>query len=419
MNGDSRWPRPFSTGDKNVNKEGAMVLVYGLLLFVVVLNIVIPLAIRRYIVCRFAKRHTIKESLIILRVLHQYVHNSIIVISSFVLAMLLFIFVLRYSPKDQHEFIEHVFKGITGQLVIYIILIPLLVYNQYIYYKTYRVMRQMEATAKQYIWRLFQYLLVFCLIGLLVRKLVWSIGIINTLAQDKLLHYVVVGFLIIGLNALFPFIFFIVFKAKPIEDVSLKQNLLAMIEEHKIKKVKIYSYSGTKYRSGHAWVCGLFVKNLFITDYLIEKLTLEELKGLLAHEVAHVKKFHIWVNTALMFIRYVCFISLLEWLEKSPLMNDSLAVLGVFLLCIVTFFYFSRLLSRTQEHQADRYAVETGTPHDVYISMLNKLAQLNDMKKETNKWVEKFQTHPSFKHRIEHIQKHAVYGVQKKHNKTM
>ena len=65
-----------------------LLLLCVLMLFILVFNIVMPLAIRRYIVNRFAKRHTVEESLSRLTVLHQYVQNSVIVISSVVLTVL-------------------------------------------------------------------------------------------------------------------------------------------------------------------------------------------------------------------------------------------------------------------------------------------------------------------------------------------
>ena len=56
--------------------------------------------------------------------------------------------------------------------------------------------------------------------------------------------------------------------------------------------------------------------------------------------------------------------------------------------------------SRIQERQADKYVIKSGIDINTYISALRKIAMLNDAMTKTNKFDDKFQTHPSLEKRI-------------------
>ncbi len=152
-----------------------------------------------------------------------------------------------------------------------------------------------------------------------------------------------------------------------------------------------------------------FCRCVFITDGVLANFSAEEIESLLAHEIGHIKKMHLWGY----FLFSICyafgFVPLLVYLVgKFPAIEDFLmenklaSPLWVLAIIMVYFGAIFGLLSRKFEKQADKYAVELTGNKDVFISALRKLAKINALPKKWAK-TEVSQTHPATEERIRFI----------------
>ena len=174
----------------------------------------------------------------------------------------------------------------------------------------------------------------------------------------------------------------------------------------------MYIWPAKKKKVANALVSGFRQKNIFISDYLIENVTPEELETILAHEIGHIKRFHLWIRTFVTLLPLPIFIwigKLMDYYQKIsqrniPEIPGMVGILGLFILYYAWVF---RYITRIQERQADGYVLQLNVDPNVYISALLKLAKLNHLTVKINKLDEKFQTHPSFARRIRWIEENT------------
>ena len=79
----------------------------------------------------------------------------------------------------------------------------------------------------------------------------------------------------------------------------LKDALLALFARANVKNVKLYVFSGKKDKIANALVMGFFKKKIWLADTLFDHFTADEIKGILAHEIGHIKGLHIWIRLGL------------------------------------------------------------------------------------------------------------------------
>lgn len=61
----------------------------------------------------------------------------------------------------------------------------------------------------------------------------------------------------------------------------------------------MYTWPGSKNKTANAVVSGFFKKRIFVTDYLMENLSRDEIEAIVAHEIGHIKKGHLWIRLGL------------------------------------------------------------------------------------------------------------------------
>jgi Zn-dependent protease with chaperone function len=155
---------------------------------------------------------------------------------------------------------------------------------------------------------------------------------------------------------------------------------------------------------------------VIISRKSLEMLTPEELRCVLAHELAHLKLRHLSRRFPLLFLCVALF-------SLSPLtfavlpMRDRwlpavdpvwLITVGIFLaptFALFLLFFGTRWISRRQEFEADRMALEVTRNLDGIVSALTKLAQHSPMPYLVE--VEDLSTHPALSHRIERLRQIA------------
>lgn len=175
-----------------------------------------------------------------------------------------------------------------------------------------------------------------------------------------------------------------------------------------------------------------------VTTGLLQKLDSNELEGVLAHELSHIKNYDILLQTvAAVFVGFVTIISDLFFRvsirsnrkkdnDNGGGANAILIIIGLIFLALSPIFanLLKLALSRNREFLADSSAVELTRNPDGLISALKKISSDTDPLEQANKATEclyisnpiknkngktstLFSTHPSIEDRIaqlEHIQ---------------
>src|SRR5437764_7399855 len=203
------------------------------------------------------------------------------------------------------------------------------------------------------------------------------------------------------------------FKFKPVENPDL-QNRVDRLARRTGKRIcGIFEWSlGEKTRKANAAVVGWGnTRRIIVSDTLLENFSGEEIEVIMAHELCHHVKNHIWYGMVLQSIlTYIAFdaahhvmlplsrsfgFSGIADVANFPLF--ALVMTTVSLLVLPLANYFSRRL----ETEADLYALDVTGDALAFVSSMEKLAELNLANKAPNKIIEFiFYSHPSVEERI-------------------
>ena len=180
-------------------------------------------------------------------------------------------------------------------------------------------------------------------------------------------------------------------KFEPVQEEGLEDRIRALMARTGIRVSRVMQMDASR-RSRHsnAYFTGIGkVKRIVLYDTLIRQMTHDEVLAVLAHEVGHWKKGHVWKRLAVAEAGGLasCYIAyrLIEWGGLSGLLRMEhasfaaqlliLAFLGAIAAFPVTPLF--NWLSRRRERVADRFAAGlTGTP-DALASALIKLSSEN------------------------------------------
>ncbi len=177
----------------------------------------------------------------------------------------------------------------------------------------------------------------------------------------------------------------------PLDENELKQKIVAYADREKFQLKGIFTMDGSKRSSKlNAFFTGFgrFRKIVFF-DTLLDKLSNDEIIAVLAHEMGHFKKRHIWkmvaasvLQTGLMFYLLSFFINntgLFQAFRMEALSIYASLVFFAFIYSplntIISIFF--NYLSRIHEFEADRYAAETTGKPEMLINGLKKLSREN------------------------------------------
>ena len=158
-----------------------------------------------------------------------------------------------------------------------------------------------------------------------------------------------------------------------------------------------------------------FIGRIVFFDTLIEILTPNEIKAVLAHEIGHYKKKHI---TKSMIISFILSFMIFFLMFKISSMDIFFAAIGInsitpatliivyMLILPIIMFFFKPLfssLSRKNEYEADNYA-KTYTDKEDLISSLLKLYMKNLSVLKTSPTYSRFyNSHPTVFERIKNL----------------
>ena len=159
-------------------------------------------------------------------------------------------------------------------------------------------------------------------------------------------------------------------KFSPLADEALKARIEALMYKCGFRAEGLFVMDGSK-RSNHgnAYFTGFGAsKRVVFFDTLLERLGIDEIEAVLAHELGHFKHTHVIKRIALMFLISFLGLVLLGWLKQQAWFYAGLGVaqpsdymaLLLFLLVSPVFLFLLRPLlasySRKNEFEADEYA---------------------------------------------------------------
>jgi len=180
-------------------------------------------------------------------------------------------------------------------------------------------------------------------------------------------------------------------KFEPLEDGELKSAIMDYAKSVNFSLNNVYVMDGSKRSTkSNAFFTG-FGKNkkIALFDTLIEKHTVVELVGVLAHEIGHYKKKHIiqamiisLLHTGIIFYLLSIFTKTPELFEAFGMENQSvysgLIFFGMLYSSIeMILSILMNILSRKNEYEADEFAVKTTSNKNDFINALKKLSKDN------------------------------------------
>lgn len=173
-------------------------------------------------------------------------------------------------------------------------------------------------------------------------------------------------------------------KFTPLADASLKARIEALMARCGFRASGLFVMDGSK-RSAHgnAYFTGFGqAKRIVFFDTLLEKLAPEEIEAVLAHELGHYRRRHVWKRIGVLALASLGFLWLLGVLIEAPWFYEGLGMtshgtapaLVLFSLVIPAFtFPLSPLMSafsRRHEYEADAYAAQQTRASDLVAALV-------------------------------------------------
>jgi STE24 endopeptidase len=220
--------------------------------------------------------------------------------------------------------------------------------------------------------------------------------------------------LFILLAQLAPVVLFPIFyKFEPLDNEDLRRRLVLLGERAGTRIRGVYRWKlSEKSKKANAALTGLGqTRRIILADTLLDNYAPEEIEAVLAHELGHHVHKHIFksilvqaVVTLLGFwlanfvLHYAVDHHMFEELSdfaNLPLLAITATVLSLVLMPALNAY------SRYNERQADRYAFESITSVEPFITSMNKLAEQNLAERTPSKWIEVlFHSHPAISSRV-------------------
>jgi STE24 endopeptidase len=176
-------------------------------------------------------------------------------------------------------------------------------------------------------------------------------------------------------------------KLSPLEDGELRTAILDYCQSQGYAVGRLFVMDGSKRSTkANAFFAGIGKsKTIVLYDTLIEKLNIEEVVAVLAHEVGHYKRKHTLAMFVSSILQTLAITALLGWMLNYPEISYALgANVPSFHVAVTTFFLLftpismilglvNMAISRRNEFDADEYSTST-YPKGVLASALGKIS---------------------------------------------
>ena len=219
------------------------------------------------------------------------------------------------------------------------------------------------------------------------------------LALSSLWQVILVGFPVLLILGLAPWLFGKVLRSLSLPEGEMKQRFLALCQKSGLRDVEPQVWQTGQRPMANAMMTGLlpYQRRVFMTDVLLESLTQDEQDAVLAHELAHARRHHLWLYLAFAGAM-ILWAGLVDvWIQEAI---PSWVTPGLFLLL---FFFSFRRLSHHMEHEADLYSETLSEKPGSIIQALLQLRQNSRRSLEKSSW-----RHPSILQRIRTLHAHRA-----------
>ena len=230
--------------------------------------------------------------------------------------------------------------------------------------------------------------------------------------------FILIGFMLL-LSFLSPFLIRIFEKLTPLEEGELKDKINALATKHNFRVKGIFRVDASKRSTKlNAFATGFGkTKTIGLYDTLIEKMTEDEIIGVLAHEIGHAKHKHILKRIPLSIISLIVGLVGAYFIITNPAVSQAFGfeyenlAFGIFILTILitpislVLRIPSSALSRKHEFEADTMEAET-VGSEVDITAIKKLYREDLGNLTPHPFVVKMTySHPTATQRIAHFER--------------
>jgi len=171
---------------------------------------------------------------------------------------------------------------------------------------------------------------------------------------------------------------------KPLSDAELAARVEALLARCGFTAKGLFVMDGSKRSShGNAYFTGFgAAKRIVFFDTLLTRLAPAEVEAVLAHELGHFRRHHVWKRVALLFAFSLGLLWLLGQLIDADWFYAGLGVtrpgsavaLVLFVMVVPVFSFFlqplASLLSRRHEFEADAYAAANASAADLVAALV-------------------------------------------------
>jgi STE24 endopeptidase len=176
----------------------------------------------------------------------------------------------------------------------------------------------------------------------------------------------------------------------PLEDAGLRARIEALLAKCGFRAKGLFVMDGSKRSShGNAYFTGFgAAKRIVLFDTLVSRLAAPEVEAVLAHELGHYSRHHVWKRLGVASAVSLALLALLGWLIKQDwfyadlgVRSPSTAMALILFFIVAPAFTFllqplASLYSRLHEFEADRYAARYADAGDL-VRALVKLYEDN------------------------------------------
>ena len=207
-----------------------------------------------------------------------------------------------------------------------------------------------------------------------------------------------------------------------IEDGELRERVESVFDRAGFEAEEIYTMDASRRSSRlNAYFIGFGrTKRVVLFDTLVEKLDGPQVEGVLAHELAHWKRHHVWKRLGAVAVQLGLVLAVLgyllttEWVFELFALPADAAYAGLFIALLfvqpvleLTAPLVNRL-SLAHEREADSFAVEVMGEGEPMVGALAQLARENLANPFPHPWYAAFNhQHPPVPERIRYIQRQA------------
>ncbi|HEY3620160.1 MAG TPA: M48 family metallopeptidase [Candidatus Sulfotelmatobacter sp.] len=220
--------------------------------------------------------------------------------------------------------------------------------------------------------------------------------------------------LFVVLAQLAPVILFPIFyKFEPLDNEDLRRRLIVLSERTGTRVRGVYRWKlSEKSKKANAALTGLgATRRIILADTLLDNYTGDEVEAVLAHELGHHVHRHIlksiFVQAGITLFGFWAANWVLHYSVDHHMFEEMSDFANLPLLALVSVVLSLLLMpalnaySRFHERQADRYAFESISSVEPFITSMNKLAEQNLAERTPSKWVEWFfHSHPAISRRL-------------------